>query len=468
VKRWSGRRITAATLEVLLAVGISTAAVAALNALAPATGLSVVYLLGVLVVAVRRGRAAALTTAVLGVLALNFFFIAPVHRLTIRDSGDVIALSVYLVVAVVVARLAADARATASEAEARAREAAARREESQVVAEIAALLLSGERVEGHLPEIGPRLARALGVESVVIELGSAPSPRLGSRVLALPLRHLRAWVQLPADAEVDRDDLDRVLSSVGALVDVAGERERLAQQAADAETTRRADAVKTAVLHSISHDLRSPLTAITTAGQALSGPALSVEDRNELLDVIREESQRLAHLVDGVLDLSRIQAQAIDPQFDWCDLRDVVASAARQARETTIAIELPTSLPLVRADPAQIERVLVNLLDNAARVSPPERAVRVTGGVGGGMVTVRVIDEGPGIPATQRASVFEPFRRLGRSGDGHGAGLGLAICKGFIEANGGRILLQPNPVGVGTAFAISLPLAPQPVESRGR
>src|SRR5262249_42074443 len=158
------------------------------------------------------------------------------------------------------------------------------------------------------------------------------------------------------------------------------------------------------------------------------------------------------------------------PRSDWCDLADVAASAAAQVRrrqgDHPISIELPSDLPLIRADPSQLERVLANLIENAVKFSPPHEPVRVTGGggarrgTGGGIVTWRLIDRGPGIPASQRAAVFEPFFR-GRRGDNRGSGLGLAICRGFVEANGGELALHAD-TGRGTAFAVSFPLAEQP------
>jgi two-component system sensor histidine kinase KdpD len=468
----SGRRVATAAFEALVAVAASSGAVAALHHVAAAAGLSVVYLLGVLVIAVRRGMAPALATAVLSVLALNYFFITPVHQLSIRHSADIVALVVFLVVAVVVGRLAADARDRAQESAAREREAAARREEAEMLADVAAQLLAADRVEPRLPELGPRLARALGVETARIEVGAAPSSLPGLKAVSVPGRRLRVWVQLPSDGGLAPADRDRVLAALGAVIEVAAEREAVGRREADADTARRADAAKTAVLHAISHDLRSPLTAIRTAAEALSGPGLEAADNAELTGVVREESARLSRLVDDLLDLSRIQAQAVHPQLDWCDLRDVAASAAADVQDPRIRIELPADLPLVRADHAQMERVLANLLENAARLSPPDRPIRVTGGVGGSLVTVRVVDEGPGVPPGRRTSVFEPFERGARAprpgagGPGGGSGLGLAICKGFVEANGGRILLQPNPLGPGVAFAVSLPLVPQPVAAR--
>jgi len=219
---------------------------------------------------------------------------------------------------------------------------------------------------------------------------------------------------------------------------------------------------KTAILHSISHDLRSPLTAISTAASALRSGGLSEIDRRELVGVVEGESSRLDRLVSDLLALSRIEAGAVNPRPDWCDLHDTVASAAEQVRarhgEHPIELDLPADLPLVRADPVQMERVFANLIENAVKFSPPGEPVRVRG-IGSPRVMIRVTDAGRGIPAAERAHVFDPFFR-GRDGT-PGAGLGLAICRGFVEANGGQIVLQ-SARDSGTSFAVSFPVAPQP------
>jgi two-component system sensor histidine kinase KdpD len=247
---------------------------------------------------------------------------------------------------------------------------------------------------------------------------------------------------------------------------VAVERERVAEREAETEAARQADSAKTAILHAISHDLRSPLTAITTAGSALRSPQITEGERAELIEVIEAEGARLSKLVDDVLDLSKIEAGAVVPQADWCDLHDVVASAATHADGThPIAFTLPTDLPLVRADAAQLERVFSNLIENAIKFSPAGQPVQISGGAGGGRVTIRVTDRGRGIPKADRGRVFEPFFR-GREERGAGAGLGLAICRGFVEANGGRIVLQAGGDG-GTSFAVSFPAAPQPASAVG-
>jgi two-component system sensor histidine kinase KdpD len=332
-----------------------------------------------------------------------------------------------------------------------------------MLAAVAALLLRGSALDAQLDAIAARVGPALGT-TVRLERAAAPTARDGERSVAIPVTHGGLWAHLPADARPDPAELNRVLAAVGAIVDIADERQRIAARAADAASVQRADVAKTAVLHAISHDLRSPLTAITTAASGLDDERVGPEDRAELVAVVRDESARLAHLVDDLLDLSRVQAGAVNPRVDWLDMHEVVGRAAAQVHGAPVSVDLPAELPLVRADASQMERVFLNLLDNAARFSPPGRPVRVTGGAGSGAVIVRVTDEGPGVPLGQADAVFEPFYRGRRSGTGDGdggggagAGLGLAICRGFVEANGGRLLLQRPVDGRGASFAVSLP-----------
>jgi two-component system sensor histidine kinase KdpD len=278
----------------------------------------------------------------------------------------------------------------------------------------------------------------------------------------LPTSGRAAWLYLSQEPSWTEEDQKRISEALARLIDVALERERLDARAAEAEATRRAEVAKTAVLHAISHDLRSPLTGITTAASGLRDEGICPGDRAELVSVISDEAARLSRLVDDLLDLSRIEAGAVDPQPDWCDVRDVVVSAAAQVRtkhvKHPIELAVPSDLPLLRTDAVQLERVFTNLIDNAVKFSPSNVPVRVTGSAGGRRVTIRVLNKGDSVPRAQRARIFEPFVRGHEKG--HGSGLGLAICKGFVEANGGRIALQA--VADDTAFAVSFPLAPQP------
>ena len=451
--------------EIVVAVGAATLGVAALQSTtSDAAGLGSLYLLAVLLIAIRRGQLAALATAILGVLALNFFFIAPRHRLAIAHSQDLVELIVLLIAAVVVGRLAAVARERAAEAESRAHVAAAREREAKLVAEVASAILAGESIDAQLESVGSRvsLATAAGHARVVI----ASVPTAGPDEITVPL-HARtgnAWLYLSRDVAWDQDALERVAEPLGRLIDVAVERERVSERAAESEASRRAEVAKTAILHAISHDLRSPLTAITTAGSALAIGAVTPAERAELIEVIESESARLAKLVDDLLDLSRIESGAVAPQADWCDLHDVVASAAVHASgEHPIEFDLPGDLPLVRADAAQLERVFSNLIENAVKFSPPGAPVRISGGSSSGRVAVRVADRGSGIPRRYRSQVFDPFFR-GRGQAGAGSGLGLAICRGFVEANGGRIVLQTGR-DTGTSFTVSFPVARQPADA---
>ena len=457
--RLSWSRIAATTLETLAWVGLATALVALLNPIATPEGLGSIYLIAVIAVAIRHGQIAALAAAFLGVLTLTFFFIEPLHHLTISESDNVVALGVLLVAALVVGRLAAQSRERAAEAERRAEQAAARESEAAMFAEAATAALGGHSqvVSGISSSL-----QAAGADELRLESSAAPQPRDGETVLRLPTRTGSVWLYAAGSSDWSEADLNRIATPIARLIDVADERDRTAARGAEAEAARQADAAKTVILHAVSHDLRSPLTAIRTAAEGLREERTEREDQIALIDAIEAEAERLTRLIGNLLDLSRIEAGAVYPRTDWCDLLDVIATAVSQIQlaesEKRIQIELDGELPLVRADAAQLERVFANLIENALRYSPPDQPVRISGGVGAGKVVVRVIDRGPGVPVAQRDAIFMPFN----TGDEReGAGLGLAISKGFVEANGGELRLQADSPD-GTAFAVSFPLVEQP------
>jgi two-component system sensor histidine kinase KdpD len=307
-----------------------------------------------------------------------------------------------------------------------------------------------------------RSLAAGGAGDLRLESSAAPQARAGETVLRLPTRATPVWLYASGSSDWREADLNRIATPLARLIDVAEERKRTAARGAEAAAARQADAAKTVILHAISHDLRSPLTAVRTAAAGLREEGTTPEDRIALIDAIEEEAERLTRLVGNLLDLSRIEAGAVHPRTDWCDLLDVISTAVSHIHQpngpSRIQIELDGELPLVRADASQLERVFSNLIENALRYSPAGQPVRVTGGVGAGKVVVRVIDRGPGVPVGQREAIFKPFN----TGDQReGAGLGLAISKGFVEANGGDIRLQADSAD-GTAFAVSFPLVEQP------
>jgi two-component system sensor histidine kinase KdpD len=438
-----------ASLAALCAV---TGAIFALRPVAPVVSLGVLYLLAVLPVAIFWGHRYALPVAVASLLAFNFFFLEPVHTLRLRDSENWVALAVYLTTAVVVSELASRGRRRADDAEQRRREAA-------FAAEVSAALLEATPVQSRLTEIGGRVAEVLGARTARIELDSVRRPDPGETAHPLEAGSRRVGtVFLDASTQLDPAVLERVLGSLAALLAYAADRERLGRKAVEAEALRRSDAVKTTILRTLSHDLRSPLTAIRAAAELLHGGEVSPAERAELVATVRAEAERLSRLVANVLDLSRLEARAADPRPELWTADGLVTRAleALGPAGERVDVELPADSPPVSVDAAQIERALVNLLENALKFSPEAERVRVEVKTAEGEVVLRVRDRGPGISPRLVDRIFDAFERGSPTGDG--TGLGLAIARGFVQANGGRLWVESEP-GEGASFAIALPVA---------
>jgi two-component system sensor histidine kinase KdpD len=270
---------------------------------------------------------------------------------------------------------------------------------------------------------------------------------------------------VPESAEPTLAIRERFLPALATLLAVAVDRVKLEQDALDAESLRRSDLVKTSVLRAVSHDLRSPLTAIRTAVDGLTSPSFDVgeSERAALLETISAETGRLDRLVQNLLDLSRLQANAARPAADVWPLDELVAPALAELgpNGSRVVVRVSDTIPPVRVDGAQIERVLVNLLENALRFSPPDSSVQISATATRDEVLVRVTDRGPGIDRRDLERIFEPFEYGG--GVSSGVGLGLAISRGFTEANGGRIWAE-SQVGQGASFVVALPAARVPAE----
>ena len=438
------------------AVALVTAAIAVARPYVPVLSLGVLYVFAVLPVAVAWGLAFAIPVSIASMLAFNWFYLPPTHTFALRDNENWFALAVYLVTAVVVSALAARARNRAAEAEQREREAA-------LLADAADALLRGVEVADELDRLEAPLADVLGVVSARIELG--PPPERGYP-LRVGTRELGAVV-VPPGREPDAAVRERLLPALASLVAVAVDRAELQREALEAEALRRSDAAKTALLRAVSHDLRSPLTAINAAASGLENATLRLrdEDRRALLATILEESARLGRLVENLLDLSRLQAGAAQPSAELWPPEELIAQALGELAEgdARVMLELDEEVPPVRVDAAQIERVLVNLIENALKYSPVDSPVRVSVEGRDGEVRLHVVDSGPGIATGERDRVFEPFHRSPGAG-ARGAGLGLAIARGFAQANGGRVWAEPTDRGAH--LVVALPAAePAPVQT---
>jgi two-component system sensor histidine kinase KdpD len=310
------------------------------------------------------------------------------------------------------------------------------------------------------------MAQALELTSASIERQAVDGD---ARRIALPLGDGEARIgTLLLPAAIAPDVLarlqERIVPSLEAILGAAIERDALQREVVETSALRRSDVLKTALLRAVSHDLRSPLTAIlTTVGALESGP-LSDNERDELVADIEGEAQRLARLVDNLLDMSRLEGQTAEPRVEWCSVEEVIQVAIDELALApgTFALAVDADLPLIRADAAQLERAFANLLDNAARHSGGH-PVSVRARAVGHRVMVRIVDRGPGVPPAEKARIFEPFYRgSGRSNPANGyrgSGLGLAIVRGFVEANGGRVWVESLP-GQGSTFVVELPLEP--------
>ncbi len=442
------------SLASCVAVAAVTAVVYLSRSSVPVLSLGVLYLFAVLPIAIVWGRWFSVGVAVASMLAFNFFFLPPVHRFTVVDRRDWFALAVYLVTALVVSDLASRARRRAADAEQREREEA-------LLAELSLALLRGGEIAPQLDGIADATAAVLGVAAARLEL-HAPRPNAGGAALELRANGQQVGtLYVDGGGEVSPAVRRRFLPALASLLAIALDREKLEREAFAAETLRLSDSVKTAILRAASHDLRSPLTAIRLAAESLASPAvtLSEADREHQLDTVRRESARLDRLVANLLDLSRLEAGSTVSRPEVVSVEDLVGQALTElGSDGRVRVELAADPLPIEVDPGQVERVIVNLLENALRHSPPDSEVLVALEREEGEAVVRVVDKGPGIPPGEIERVFAPFEQLDGADGRRGLGLGLAIARGFAEANGGRVWIDSHAQS-GTSFVSAFPLS---------
>jgi two-component system sensor histidine kinase KdpD len=420
------------------------------------------YLLGVVLSSLVGGLAPAIGTALVASLLANWFFTPPFHQLTIAEPQNVFAIFVFLAVASLVATVV-------DRSVARADEATRRGAEANVLASLSAGVLRREDgVRALLDQAcetfgmtGAALfetgARPGDVATTVEVSGSAPPRSVDTADVAVDagagLVLALAGHALPAS---DRRMLDAFAAQTAAVL----ERDRLTAKAADAVRLRESDAVRTALLAAVSHDLRTPLAGIKASLATLRDPELelAVADRDELLDDAVSSADRLDALLENLLDLSRLQSGSVRPVLGPTALDEVVHRALRGVRDDAVVDLTGDDSPLVLTDAGLLERAVANLVENAVRYSPPATPVRLQSGIADGRLLLRIVDRGPGVPDVDKARMFDSFQRLGDTDASTGVGLGLAVARGLAEAVGATIEAEDTPGG-GLTMVVSVPLA---------
>ena len=418
----------------------------------------------------------ALSTALVGSALLNFYFTPPIHEFTIANGENVLALAAYVVVAVAVSTVV-DLAAR------RTREAAVSGADAEILASLADAVLRGDRA---LTALLARLATIYRLDSVsllearedaargttwrrdpqawrvVATVGGEPclTPKDGDAEVAVAedLALVLRGPDLPATSR-------RVLEAFGAQAALALRQQRLTEAADAAEPLLRGDRMRRALLSAVSHDLRTPLSSAKAAVDSLSSKEISwsPEERDGLLSTAKKSLDRLDGLVANLLDMSRLQAGALGITLLALAVEDVIPRALDELGPTglPVIIQVPPDLPEVLADPALLERVLVNLIANALRFNPPGEKILVNASWLGELVEIRIVDRGPGVPSDDRERIYQPYQRMGDRDNTTGVGLGLALARGLTEAMGGQVIAEDTPGG-GLTMIVTLPTAPPP------
>ncbi|MFF4972027.1 ATP-binding protein [Streptomyces sp. NPDC001083] len=392
----------------------------------------------------------ALASAAFGSLLLNYFYTPPLHRFTISDPKNIVAIVIFVGVAISVASVV-DLAAR------RTHQAARLRAESEILSFLAGSVLRGET---SLEALLERVRETFAMESVALleRAGDVdPWTCAGSVGPRSPLR--------PEDADVDMPVGDhmalalsgrvlpasdrRVLAAFAAQAAVVLDRQRLQHEADQAKELAEGNRIRTALLAAVSHDLRTPLAAIKAAVSSLRSDdvAWSEEDRAELQEAIEEGADRLDHLVGNLLDMSRLQTGTVTPLIREIDLDEVVPMALGGVPEDSVDLEIPEILPMVAVDAGLLERAVANLVENSVKYSPAGERVLVAASAIADRVEVRVVDRGPGVPDEAKERIFAPFQRYGDAPRGAGVGLGLAVARGFAESMGGTLNAEDTPGG---------------------
>ena len=435
-----------------------------LSAAAPDVGLAndvLLYLTLTVAAALLGGLKPALASAAFGSLLLNWFFTPPIHQLTIADPRNIVALAIFVGVAISVASVV-DLAAR------RTHQAARLRAESETLSFLAGSVLRGETTLEALLE---RVRETFSMDSVallerteetepwacVAVVGHRPADRPEDADVDMPVGdHLALALSgrmLPAE---DR----RVLGAFAAQAAVVLDRQRLVGEAEEARKLAEGNKIRTSLLAAVSHDLRTPLAGIKASVTSLRSDDVewSEDDRTELLEGIEDGADRLDHLVGNLLDMSRLETGTVTAVIRETDLDEVVPMALLGVPEDSVELDIPETLPMVAVDRGLLERAVANIVENAVKYSPLGQPVLVSASALADRVELRVVDRGPGVPDEAKERVFGAFQRYGDAPRGEGVGLGLAVARGFVEAMGGTVTAEDTPGG-GLTMTVTLRMA---------
>ncbi|WP_327381474.1 sensor histidine kinase KdpD [Streptomyces sp. NBC_01207] len=435
-----------------------------LSQLVPELGLAndmLLFLTFTVAAALLGGLLPALASAAFGSLLLNYYFTPPVHKLTIADPKNIVAIAIFVGVAVSVASVV-DLAAR------RTHQAARLRAESEILSFLAGSVLRGE---DSLDALLERLRETFAMQSVVLlERTSEVDPWTTAAAVGT------GTVVRPEDADVDLPIGDtmalaltgrvlpaedrRVLGAFAAQAAVVLDRQRLVDEAEKSRELAEANRIRTALLAAVSHDLRTPLAGIKASVTSLRSDDVewSEEDRADLLEGIEDGADRLAALIGNLLDMSRLNTGTVVPLIRETDLDEVVPMALGGVPEESVDLDIPETLPMVAVDRGLLERAVANIVENTVKYSPTGQPVHVSASALASRVELRVVDRGPGVPDEAKNRIFEPFQHHGDAPRGSGVGLGLAVARGFTEAIGGTLTAEDTPGG-GLTMVITLPIA---------
>jgi two-component system sensor histidine kinase KdpD len=440
------------------------------------------FLLAVLVVSAAWGLRCAIFLSVIATLAYNFFFLPPIGTFTVADPQNWIALLTFLLTAVIASQLSERARRETINA-------TSRRRELERLYAFSQHMLTSDNVLGLLNAIPVKVVEIFGadfagmysiyskkvyysdlgaqdlVSSEDLQRVTSRGERVNDAAKKLRIRPLRVGLRsVGALAVIGEDPSPESLEAIGSLVAIAIERAGAVEKLAHSEAGRESERLRSILLDSVTHDFRTPLTAIKASAQSLlSDVELDEASRKELLTIINEESDRLDRLVGEAAQMAQLDAHAVELKLEPHHIREAI-DAALETNQNTLArhevkMNVSDSLPLVNMDLRHTEEILSQLLDNAGKYSPRGTPITITAEVQGNMMVTSVADQGPGIDAIDQSMIFDKFYRgRGLRQRVQGTGMGLAIAKAIVEAHGGTISLTTQP-GRGSVFSFTLPLA---------